>query len=470
MVQGHSQIQHGAVSYFQKLFKASPASLNSDLFFASIDWNKSLRHDQASQLIAPVTDEEIYAILKSMKLNKSPVPDGFNVNFFLHTWDIIGEDFTKAIKFFIVSGCLLKEVNVTAIALVPKGSNPTSMNDYRPISCCNTTYKCISKILAGRLKVVLPDLISQSQSSVVPGRTGRSIGDNILTAQELFRGYNRKSGPARCALKIDLRKAFDSISWDFLFKALHMFQFPPPFIRWVRACITSEMFLVKENGSLCGYFPSGRGLRQGDPLSPHLFVLAIEVLSLILHKRSIQPTFKHHWRAKSCKLTHLCFADDLLVFCNGDIDSVQIIHSCILEFFAYSGLYLMQPKVIVFLQMLNHLKRMLFLVVLDIPWVLFLSDSLGSHLLHLNWLTKIAYHLLRGHKFSSWTNCTLSYSGRLQLIKSVLFSIQSFWAAHFILPKGVLKAIQQVLCRFLWKGVSLAYGCALRILKIGTRL
>lgn len=98
---------------------------------------------------------------------------------------------------------MLKESNATAIALIPKVPNPSFMSDFRPISCCNTIYKCISKIIASRLRLALPDIISKSQATFVPGR---KIGDNILLAQELLRNYHRSAGPPRCAIKIDLKR------------------------------------------------------------------------------------------------------------------------------------------------------------------------------------------------------------------------------------------------------------------------
>lgn len=181
------------------------------------------------------------------------------------------------------------------------------MSDYWPISCCNTTYKCISKIIVVRLKGILPSLISSSQFAFVPGRR---IGDNILLAQELFRNYHRAYGQPMCAMKINLRKAFDSVSWDFMLNALSLFKFPPKFIYWIKACIFSPFFSVRVNGSLCGYFKGAKGLRQGDQLSPYLFVIAMEVLSIILAKETRSPVVKHHWKTKSLSLSHLCFADD----------------------------------------------------------------------------------------------------------------------------------------------------------------
>ena len=201
--------------------------------------------------------------------------------------------------------------NSTAIALIPKSANVNKMTDFRPISLLNIPYKCISKILADRMKLVLPDLIDQSQSAFIKGR---SISDNILLAQELFRGYGRETGTSKCALKLDLHKAFDSVDWNFIISMLLKLKFPPLFVTWIKACITTTMFSVKVNGVISGYFKGAKGLRQGDPLSPYLFTIAMNALSTLLNDKP--AGFKHHWRCKDLGITHLLFADDVLLFCS----------------------------------------------------------------------------------------------------------------------------------------------------------
>ena len=136
----------------------------------------------------------------------------------------MGPDIIKGIQSFFKSEHLLKELNTTTIFLVPKVQNPTSMDDFRPISCCNTIYKCISKLIANRIKNVLPSLADKAQTGFIKGR---SITDNILLAQELLRNYHRKELSPRCAIKVDFRKAFDTIRWDFLLDLLDGFKFPP---------------------------------------------------------------------------------------------------------------------------------------------------------------------------------------------------------------------------------------------------
>ncbi|KAK0581565.1 hypothetical protein LWI29_015235 [Acer saccharum] len=145
-----------------------------------------------------ITNDEIRDVCFSLHPNKAPGPDGFNAHFFKKTWDIVGEDVINAIQGFFRFGLLLKELNATIIALVPKVLNPSKMKDFRPISCCNTLYKIIAKIIANRIKPCLPDIISPSQSAFV---AGRSIGDNIVLAQELMRNYHKDVGCPKLALK-----------------------------------------------------------------------------------------------------------------------------------------------------------------------------------------------------------------------------------------------------------------------------
>nr|GEV30575.1 hypothetical protein [Tanacetum cinerariifolium] len=152
----------------------------------------------ANSMIREISNIEIKDTMFSMGDNKAPGPDGFSAVFFKEAWDIIRVDVCKAIKEFFTNGILLKELNHMIIALIPKVHSPVRINDYRLISCCNTLYKCISKILANRMKESLYELISLNQYVFIPGR---HITDNILLTQELMHNYHLDRGPARCAFK-----------------------------------------------------------------------------------------------------------------------------------------------------------------------------------------------------------------------------------------------------------------------------
>ena len=141
---------------------------------------------------------------------------------------------------FFESGSMLREINCTVIAFVPKVPNPGSMHDYRPISCCNTIYKCISKIIVARIKQCIPDIINPSQSAFVQGR---SIADNVLITQDLMLNYHRDIGPPRCALKVDIMKAYDTVSWDFILSILSCMGTPTHLLKCIMACITTPIIL-----------------------------------------------------------------------------------------------------------------------------------------------------------------------------------------------------------------------------------
>lgn len=226
-----------------------------------------------------------------------------------------GRDVTSAILHYFDTLHLPRIINSAALALVPKVNYASSLNQLRPTSCCNIIYKSITKLLANRMKKVLPRIVSSCQSAFVPQRL---LGDNVLLAQSLCSNYHLNSGEPKCAIKLGLRKAFDTTSWSFRRATLENMEFSAVFIDWVMTCITSCMLSVKINGALEGYFPARCGLRQGDPISPYLFVISMEVLTAYIKVTTTSPEFKYHWKSSSPAITHLVFADDILLFAKGE--------------------------------------------------------------------------------------------------------------------------------------------------------
>ncbi|KAK9671811.1 hypothetical protein RND81_12G056000 [Saponaria officinalis] len=317
-----------------------------------------------------ISDAEIKSALFSIDVNKSPGPDGFTLGFFRAAWSVIQADFLRVVKTFFESGKMLKQVNFTLISLIPKGGNPSSVLDYRPISCCSIIYKTISKILTNPLK----------KAAFV---YDRSINDNTMLAHELVKGYGRAGASPRYVIKIDIRKAFDSVSWEFLKSALPLYGFPSKFCDWIITCISSTYFSLKINGESAGFFPGKRGLRQGDPLSPLLFVLSMEVLSRIYHPKCCRV-----------KLTHLIFADDLLVFTRDDYPS----------FVDYSRLVLNPAKTNVYFGGVRDDVKQLIMARTSYVDGSFPFKYLGVPL-HPSRLT---VHI----KIKHWANTFLSYAGK----------------------------------------------------------
>ncbi|KAL0313359.1 UNVERIFIED_CONTAM: hypothetical protein Sradi_5735200 [Sesamum radiatum] len=281
----------------------------------------------------PVSPDEIKQAIFDIDETKAPRPDGYSLGFFKAAWLVVGREVTQAILEFFSTGRLLKQVNATLISLIPKVSTPTVVGEFRPISCCNVLYKVITKVLVQRMRSILDKLISPSQNAFVPG-------DNILLAQELFSGYNQRHLPPRCALKVDLRKAYDTVEWDFLHAVLTLFGFREQFILWIVECVTTPSYSVCLNGSPHGFFRGARRLRQGDPMSPYLFVLVMEVLSLIVQQLIDQDGgFSYNWRCGAMHLFQLGFADDLLLFSKADTTSVLVFKRALTVFADLSGLH-----------------------------------------------------------------------------------------------------------------------------------
>ncbi|XP_020250854.1 uncharacterized protein LOC109828236 [Asparagus officinalis] len=248
-----------------------------------------LNEAQAIALSSSVTREEIKTAVFSMDDNKAPGPDGFNMSFYKSAWSIIGDEVSQAILDFFRTGKLLGMINSTSISLIPKVKCPKTPSDFRPIACCNCLYKIISKILANRIKSVMGFLINEAQSAFVKGR---QISSNILMAHEIVRSYGRKHNSPRIMMSIDIKKAFDTISWNFLRDMLASLGFPDTFTNWIMMCITSPKYSISLNGTLHGYFKGEKGLRQGDPISPYLFTLGMEFLSRKLDMLKGDRSFK----------------------------------------------------------------------------------------------------------------------------------------------------------------------------------
>ncbi|XP_059669363.1 uncharacterized protein LOC132314525 [Cornus florida] len=290
MIHGMEDIKIQVVNHFQSLlgYSAPPTHHISDLApFIS----KAVPTNMHFFLEDPPSNLEIQSCILKLNKDRAPGPDGYNALFLQKCWNIVGRTIIKAISEFFRNGKLLAEVNNTYIALVPKCQNPASLHDYRPISCVNTIYKCISKLLATRLQSTLPLLIDQAQSAFVHGR---KITDPILLAHELLRGYHKHGTPVRCAIKVDLKKAFDSMKWDFIISCLSLHNFPPKFISLINACISSPSFTIALNGEFQGYFKGKRGLRQGDPISPFQFVLVMDAFSSIITNYKRFVAFRYY--------------------------------------------------------------------------------------------------------------------------------------------------------------------------------
>lgn len=367
---------------------------------------------------------------------------------------MVGKDVTDAIILFFKSSIMPQSWNSTILSIIPKVQAPSTTKDFCPIACCNVVYKCVAKILANRIQALLPSLINPCQSAFVKGR---SIVDNILLMQEIVKNYHKAEGRPRCAIKMDLMKAHDSIDWAFLFDIMAIMEFSRQFVQWVKSCVTGPMFSIAINGQLEGYFPGKRGLRQGDPLSPYLFLLVMEGFSALFQYKMDQNGFVFHPKCEALQISHLIFADDLFVLSGADPQSFRTIQEALQDFLLFSGLKPNLQKSSIYLARVTQTHRSELCSILPIPMstlpVRYLGVSLISTRLRSEDCVQLKDKIL--NRIQSWTNKKLSYGGRAELVQSVLFSIQVYWSSIFIIPTKVLKDIDKVLRAFLWSGPEL---------------
>lgn len=201
--------------------------------------------------------------------------------------------------------------------------------------------KIITKILANRLKPVLEEIISPVQGAFVEGRL---LNHNVFLCQELMTKYARVGMSPRCTMKIDIQKVYDTLSWDFLQRVLVGLWFPNVYVHWIMTCVSTVRYSVVLNGELEGYIEGARGIRQGDPLSPFLFVIAMEYFSHLFGQLKEHSDFSFHPKCKQINLIHLCFTDDLMIFCRGDEHAIRKVRSTIDQFGEMSGLLMNAEK------------------------------------------------------------------------------------------------------------------------------
>ncbi|CAA7017787.1 unnamed protein product [Microthlaspi erraticum] len=407
-----------AEDYFVKMFTASDTIPVDDVIPTM---ERKVTDEMNTQLTQPVTDTEIKEAMFLIGSDRAPGHDGFSASFYRQFWNQIGPDVCLMVRNFFVTGTLEPRMNHTQICLIPKITDADQMKDYRPISLCTVNYKIISKILVLRLKKILDIVISDTQAAFVPGR---QITDNIMVAHEIMHALKSKKDCAAkyIAIKTDISKAYDRVEWDFLEAVMMKMGFSAKWTSWIMACVRSASLSVLINGSDYGFIQPSRGIRQGDPLSPYLFLFCAETLSQMLVQAKVKKEFKGMKITKhSPSISHLLFADDSLFFCEATNEDCSRIARVLKDYEAISGQMVnLQKSSIIFGMKISHTRKILIQSILGIRNIggggkyLGLPEQFGRS------KTEAFQGLVDGVKktVNGWVNQVLSTAGKEVLIKS----------------------------------------------------
>ncbi|RVW36770.1 Transposon TX1 uncharacterized 149 kDa protein [Vitis vinifera] len=368
--------------------------------------------------------------------------DGFTIAVFQDYWDVIKEDLVRVFAEFHNSGIINQNTNASFIVLLPKKSQSKKISDFRPISPITCLYKIIAKFLSGRLRGVLQETIHSTQGAFVQGR---QILDAVLIANEIV-DEKKRSGEEGVVFKIDFEKAYDHVKWDFLDHVLEKKGFSPRWRSWMRGCLSSVSYAILVNKNAKGWVKAAKGLRQGDPLSPFLFTIVANVLSRMLLKTE-ERNFLEGFRVgrNRCRVSHLQFADDTILFASPREEEVQTLKSLLLVFGQISGLKVNLDKSNLFGINLdqNHLSRLALLLdckASDWP-ILYLGLPLGGNPTACGFWDPVIERISR--RLDGWQKAYLSFGGRITLLHSCLSHIPSYFLSLFKIPASVAAKIER---------------------------
>ena len=442
------------INHFGSIYKAQEESSIAEIVRVAGYFPRYVMEEDNRMLMAEIEEVELGRVLQSFQKDKSPGPDGWPIEFYTGFYDLLGPDLLQVVEESRRNGIIHTPLNSTFIALIPKVDKPKSFDDYRPISLCNCIYKIISKIISKRIKRILSKKVSGEQFGFLEGR---QIHEAIGVAQEGLHSM-KKLRIEGAVIKIDLSKAYDRVNWLYIRMLMTHLGFEVDFIRWTMSCITSVSFAILINGAATSFFHAQRGLRQGCPLSPLLFLLVAEGLSRYLKDAVSRGGFGGIRLRGGLTITHLLFVDDILIFCNGSRGDTECLVAGLNLFKRATGMIINEGKSMLIQNMENR-DDLLYLRE-SFP---FNVESLDKGLKYLGFILKPNKYLkedwmwLLGKiekRIMVWSHRWLSRAGRLTLIKSVLEAIPVYWMSLAWIPRGILEKIRRLCFAYLWKGNS----------------
>jgi len=443
LVEGVPNLREAVLNHFMNHFKAQ------DIFRPRVD-NLQFRRlsvVEGIHLTCPFNVEEVKVAVWDCDSFKSPGPDGVHLGFIKDFWPDLKVDIMRFVSEFHCNGRLSKGINNTFIALIPKIDNPQRLNDFRPIALVGCLYKIIAKVLVNRLRKVMGTVISETQSAFVKDR---KILDGILIENEVV-DEAVKMKKELLLFKVDFQKAYDFMDWEYLDSVMGRMSFPTLWRKWMKECVCTATASILVNGCPIDEFALKRGLKQGDPISPFIFLIAAEGMNVMMSEAVSQSLFTRYsvGAQHATVLSHLQFVDDTLLLGTKSWANVRALREILTLFEAMSGLKVnfhksMLVGVNVEESWLGEAASFLSCKIGKIPF-LYLGLSIGGDVRRLSFWKPVIDRIKS--RLSDWKSKNLSSGGRLILLKFVMSSQPVYALSFFRAPTGIISSIESILIK-----------------------
>ncbi len=439
--------------YYRNLFKYHKAQQAANYFKDIMNNLPQITTAEKDMLSKDLTEKELTAtVFSRMNTGKSPGSDGLTVAFYKKFWGVLKEPLHACLLQGIQRGSLTSSQQRSIVRLIQKKGKDTSLiKNWRPISLMNVDSKIFSRTITARLEKVLGSLCSEEQLAFVKGRNiveGIRLIDYAITSreQENKQGY---------IVAFDFEKAFDSINHDYIYQVLQNLNFPEEFIHMIRTLYNGANSSVINNAMATPSFMLERSCRQGDCLSPYLFILAIEPLIRAIKSSEAIAGFPDP-TGKKFKVS--VYADDMTGFVNNEEELCTLLN--IMEDFGkFSGLKLNVDKTEVLpIGMATprtfsrrHLQDIKVVEHLKITGIYFGCKARVKATEGLNFDSMINKMT---KTFNSWNKRDLTIMGRAMLAKTSGLSLLQFMANSIAIPSWVVTDTKKIIYKFIYKGVD----------------
>lgn len=445
------KIEKTLIEYYKGILTEDQNNRGEAINNISKEIPRMVTEEQNKALMRTISMEELTEVVMNMSRNKAPGPDGFTVEFYQACWYFMGKYILEAVEESRMKQRIWPGINATFLSLIPKSNHSDEPQGFRPIALCNVIYKIIATLIAKRLKPLLPSIIAPEQTGFVEGR---QILDGIIVTPEVIHSLKEKKQRGML-MKLDLSKAYDRLNWNYLKAILGAYGFENRWIDWILSMISTPNFSVLINGIPSGTFNATRGIRQGDPISPFLFIMVVEGLGYKIKKdvRDNKIRGIRLW-GRNLSITHEQFVDDVMLFGDATLKEVRNFKGILEIFMKASGMEINEDKSCTFIfnspdTAKVHLTRMLGFKQGSFP-TKYLGIQLDVNQNRLkNWQSTVDKLKKR---LESWSFRSLNIARRIILIKSVLLSIPIYPLSILKAPKGVLSRMREILGKFLWGG------------------